>query len=303
MKIIRLLHRKINRISKRLFEFWQKLGFHIIPNHFYYPVPDTRTLKDELWQKNTELVGININEKFQIDLLSQFSIRFKKEYDEFPVERTPIPYQYYLKNPSFNPVDGKIYYSMIRNFKPKKIVEVGAGFSTFLAAQAILKNKEENGTECKLYAIEPFPNDTLKAGFPGLTKLISKKVQDVPLSFFLNLDADDILFIDSSHVITIGSDVTYEFLEIIPRLNKGVIIHFHDIFLPAEFLKEEVLKEHHFWNEQYLLQTFLTFNDCFEILWAGYYMYLNYPDEIKNILSIDKGGKKIPKSFWIRRIK
>jgi len=303
MGIRRILRRIFNKTNHKLFEFWQKLGFHIIPNHFYFPVPDTRTLGDELWEKNSKLIGIEINEQYQINLLFQFFSKFKKEYDEFPVEKTSIPYQYYLKNTSFNPVDGKIYYSMIRNFKPKKIIEIGAGSSTFLAAQALLKNKEEDGDDFELYAIEPYPNRVLRAGIPGLTKLIPKRVQEVPLSFFHKLNTNDILFIDSSHILTIGSDVAYEFLEILPQLNKGVIIHFHDIFLPAEILKELVFKDHFFFNEQYILQAFLTFNNHFEILWTGYYMHLKHHDELRKALSVEKGGKKIPKSFWIRKIK
>lgn len=304
-RIVRGVLRRIGKIIyKKSFPLWEKLGFYIIPNHFYYPIPDTRTLKDDLWEKHSELIGIDMNEEGQINLLSLFSSKFKEEYESFPRNKTSIPYQYYIDNGSFESVDGEIYYCMIRYFKPKKIFEIGAGYSTYLSAQAILKNKEgDNGYECELIAIEPYPNDVLKAGFPGFSKLISKKVQDIPLSEFKKLRENDILFIDSSHVLKIGSDVQYEYLEILPRLNKGVIVHFHDIFLPAEYPKKWVLEEYRFWNEQYLLQAFLTFNDSFQVLWAGSYMHLRYPDKLEDAFSSYKRDERWPGSFWVRKIK
>ena len=192
---------------------------------------------------------------------------------------------------------------MIRHFKPKRIFEIGSGNSTYLSAQAVLKDKEDNGHKCELIAVEPYPNDVLKAGFPGLSELISTKIQDIPLSEFNKLKENDILFIDSSHVLKIGSDVQYEYLEILPRLNKGVIVHLHDIFLPAEYPREWVLKDYRFWTEQYLLQAFLAFNDNFEVLWAGSYIHLKHPDKLEAAFSSYKRDERLPGSFWIRKIK
>lgn len=139
---------------------------------------------------------------------------------------------------------------------------------TYLPKQ-FFKNKEEDGNECELVAFEPYPNKVLKAGFPGLFKLIPSRIQDIALSKFTELKKNDFLFIDSTHTLKTGSDVQYEYLEILPRLNEGVIVHIHDIFLPAEYPKAWVLKDHRFWTEQYLLQAFLSFNSMFEILWGG----------------------------------
>lgn len=294
-----------NMIFKKSFTLWERLGFHITRNHFYEPIPDTRTLKDELWTKHSELVGIDINEKGQIELLSIFMSKFKNEYHNLPLDWSPSlkPYEYYINNGSFESADGEILYCMIRHFKPKKIFEIGAGYSTYLSAQAVLKNEEDDNYKCELVAIEPNPNDILRVGFPGLTKLIPTKVQDIPLSEFKKLTENDVLFIDSSHVLKIGSDVRYEYLEILPRLNKGVLIHLHDIFLPAEYPKEWVLKEFRFWNEQYLLQAFLTFNDSFRVLWCGSYMHLKHPDRLEAAFKSYRREERWPGSFWIRKIK
>jgi predicted O-methyltransferase YrrM len=282
----------------KYFELWEENGFHITPNSFSQPIPDTRELKDDLWGKHSEIVGIDLNESGQLELLSQFSIEFKTEYEQLPREKTDIPHQYYLRNASFISVDGEILYCMIRHFKPRRVFEIGSGNSTYLAAQAARKN-EAAGFPCELIAFEPYPNEVLKAGFAGLSRLAPMKIENVPLSEFDRLQENDILFIDSSHSLKIGSDVQYEFLEIIPRLNRGVVVHVHDIFLPAEYPKDWVVREHTFYNEQYLLQAFLAFNRCFEVLWAGSFMHLKHPDKLQAAFDSYQGGW--PGSFWMRR--
>lgn len=304
--ITSLLSRVIYRVTSnmKLFSLCQKLGFHITPNHFYSPVPDTTKLKANLWTRRSNLAGIDINEKKQLELLSLFVSKFRTEYEHFPKIKTAIPYEYYLGSGNFESVDAEILYCMIRNFKPRRIYEIGSGYTTYLSAQAVLQNAEEdNSYQCELVAIEPYPNETLRAGFPGLTKLVTKEVQDVPLSEFRELEEHDILFIDSSHVLKIGNDVQYEYLEILPRLNKGVIIHVHDIFLPAEYPQRWVLREQRFWTEQYLLQAFLSFNSCFEVLWAGSYIHLNYAEKLEKAFSSYSRHKTLPGSFWLRRIR
>ena len=300
-KISRVYNLFLRLFIKKFFPVWQRMGFHITLNHFCEPVPDIRTLKDELWLKHSDMVGVEMNEEGQINLLSRFSSKFKDEYESLPRFKTSLPYQYYVNNGTFESVDGEILYCMIRHFKPKKIFEIGSGNSTYLAAQAVLRNKEDDGKECELIAFEPYPNDVLRAGFPGLSKLMPTKIEDVALSKFDELKENDILFIDSSHVLKIGSDVQYEYLEMLPRLNKGVIVHVHDIFLPAEYPKEWVLRLHIFWTEQYLLQAFLAFNSAFEVLWGGSYMHLKHPDKLEAAFASHKGEERQPGSFWMRK--
>ena len=303
IKIRILFNKVVRQFIEKSFPLWQRLGFHILPNDYYQPIPDTRTLKDELWLKQSDLIGIDINEECQLNLLFEFSTKFKNEYENFPKSKTTTPHQYYVNNGLFESVDGEILYCMIRCFKPRKIFEIGSGHSTYLSAQAALKNLEENGNECEFIAFEPYPNDVLKAGFPGLSELIPIKIEDVPLSKFDELRENGILFIDSSHVLRIGSDIQYEYLEILPRLKKGVIVHSHDIFLPAEYPKEWVMVEHRFWNEQYLLQAFLAFNSAFEVLWAGSYMHLKHPDKLESAFPSYKREERWPGSFWMKKIK
>lgn len=290
------------KFNSLVFNLFQKIGFHFTPVHFGSPIPDTRTLKDSLWTEQSEIIGLDLNEANQLKLLSTFSFKFMNEYQSFPQMRTDVAHQYYVNNGTFEAVDGEILYSMIRHFKPKKVLEIGSGNSTYLSAQAILKNTADCGNECELTSVEPYPNDVLRKGFPGLSQLIIKKVEDIPLSQFTNLEENDILFIDSSHTLKIGNDVQYELLDVVPRLKKGVIVHFHDILLPVEYPKEWVLNKHLFWNEQYFLQAFLAFNNTFEILWASHYMYLKHLQLLEDAFpSCKTHGWSGPGSFWIRR--
>ena len=236
------------------------------------------------------------------DCWRQFSSGYRSEYEDFPKERTPVPYRYYVNNSGFASVDGELLYCMIRHHRPRRIIEIGSGNSTYVAAQAILKNAEDrNGYECELTAIEPYPNPVLKKGFPGLTRLVQKRIQDVPFSEFEKLEENDILFIDSSHVLKIGSDVQYEYLEILPRLRKGVLVHSHDIFLPSEYPKEWVIKNRIFWTEQYLLQAFMAFNDSFEVVLAASYVHARHPEWLESAFSSYSRDNRWPGSFWMRR--
>lgn len=286
-------------LNKRFFLLWEKKGFHIIPIHFYEPIPDTRTLKDELWESESDLAGLDMNTNEQLKLLHHVFHKFKEEFN-FPKKRTQIPHEYYLDNGFFPSVDAEVLHGMIRHFKPKKIIEIGSGFSTYLSANACLLNIKKNEVKTELNVIDPFPNDILKKGFPGLSSLTQKPLEKTPLEFFLQLEENDILFIDSSHVVRIGGDVNYAFLEVLPRLKKGVIVHFHDIFLPLEYPKRFALEVNRFWSEQYLLQAFLSFNYAYEILWASHYMHHKYPKECKSVFPSYREDVG-PASFWIRR--
>jgi hypothetical protein len=187
-----------------------------------------------------------------------------------------------------------VLYCMVRHFQPNLVLEVGSGFSSRVSAQAALRNGHT-----KLVCIEPYPDEVLRRGFPGLTSLIPKKVQDVELSYFEELGPGDILFIDSSHVARIGGDVNYLYLEVIPRLKPGVIVHVHDIFFPLEYRRDWVINELRFWTEQYLLQAFLAFNPEYEVLFCNTYLDHKHRGELQATFPNSPwwGGG----SFWMRR--
>ncbi len=285
----------------RIFSLCQRLGFNLVTLDYLSPVPKLSDLKENTWKNQTELFGINMRDDKQVNLLNQFILNYKEEYDAFPQEKQSVPHKFYNDNGTFRFVDACISYSMIRHFKPERIFEVGSGFSTLLSAQALLRNKEETGYLSELTAFEPYPKTILKTGFPGLSKLEVTKAEDIDLKLFQQLENKDILFIDSSHVLKIGGDVKYLYLEVLPRLKSGVIVHCHDIFLPADYPEDWVVKNHWFWTEQYLLQAFLAFNDSFEVLWAGNYMRLKHPELLKKAFTTFNPLEVMVGSFWMRR--
>ena len=294
---------RLYEFIRATFHIWERLGVHLTMNHYYEPVPDTRRLPASLWHGPSEVPGIALRESAQLELVRTLAAAYKAEYDAFPTEPTRTPYQFYVKNAGFPPVDAEMLYGIIRHVKPSRVVEIGSGNSTYLSAQALIKNSEDTGTPPgALIAIEPYPNPVLRQGFPGLTRLISQPVQAVPLSEFMALGEHDILFIDSSHMLKIGSDVQYEYLELLPRLRPGVMVHIHDIHLPYEYPKDLVLGSRRFWNEQYLLQAFLAFNDRFEVLWASCYMHHTHPQALEKAFRSYHALDRWPSSLWLRRV-
>jgi hypothetical protein len=285
----------------RYFELWQSHGYHIKPVHFYSSFPDTRELSKELFIKRSQMVGIHLNQNLQIELVVEFSEKYKSEYENLEVRNANGRPHFYFGNSSIESVDAEILYCMIRKFKPRMMVEIGSGFSTILATMALDANSKA-GDQCEFTAIEPFPPSYLHRELDFPVNVLVQNVQSIDLSYFERLGPGDILFIDSSHVCKIGSDTQYEFLEILPRLNPGVVIHIHDIFLPQEYPEKWVKKMHRFWNEQYILQAFMTCNNDFEVLWAGSWMHLNHPKELAIRFSSYNPEANHPASFWIRRI-
>jgi hypothetical protein len=276
------------------FRLWEQQGIHITPVHFYYPIPETCTLPEGIWNRPNELSGIDMNDSVQLELLRNSFPRFRGEYAHFAVEEPAEGGRFYFDNGRFSGTDALVAYCMVRHFRPQTIIEIGSGYSSLISGEAAAKN----GTAA-LVCVEPFPLDFLEKGFPGLRSLVKTKVEDLGLEFFDQLQSGDVLFIDSSHVCKIGGDVNYLFLEILPRLRPGVIVHIHDIYFPFEYPREWVVDECRFWTEQYLLQAFLAFNSDFEVLFANSYMAFRYLAELKATFPTSPwwGGG----SFWIRR--
>jgi hypothetical protein len=277
-----------------VFRRWERHGFHVTPVHFYQPIPDTRSLSETLWERPSQLPGIAMNESIQLELLRKHFPKFRDEYERLPTTSVAKEHRFYVNNTLFGGVDALVAYCMVRHFLPELIIEVGSGFSSLVLAEAAEK-KRGSGLIC----IEPFPRKFLREGFPGLRSLIEKKVEDIDLEFFSQLKSGDILFIDSSHTVKMGGDVNYLFLEVLPRLQPGVLVHVHDIFLPFEYRRDWVLDECRFWTEQYLLQAFLVFNSEFEVLMANSYLKHYHEEDLKAVfptLGRWEGG-----SFWMRR--
>lgn len=288
-------------LSDKVFRFFQSHGVHIIKNYYYSPIPDISEFGKKLWNEESKLVGLELNIDRQLAFLEEVIPLYKNE-TIFPVDQTGCPYEYYLNCHQFGYQPAKILHSMVRHLKPGNIIEIGSGSSTYVTARACEMNRTE-GREVNFCAVEPYPSPVLRKGFPGLSQLIQSKAEKMEGGFFEQLQADDILFIDSSHICRTDSDVTYLFLEVLPRLNKGVYVHFHDIFLPNQYPKQWMEDNKLFFNEQYLLQAFLCFNSAFEVTFSNYLMNSRYPKKMCEVFPVPDGFDEFhyPSSFWIKK--
>lgn len=281
-------------------------GFLPLPVHFYSPVPDINELKKRrIWDKKNSMSGIVFNAQKQLKLLKKLGQKYGKEC-EWPLDPTGNTADFYLDNNGFSYGCAAGLYSMIRQFKPKNIVEIGSGHSSKVISQAIQANLKDGQKTCYTL-IDPYPGDYVRKKAIKYHKLIKQKVELVKAQWFNQLGANDILFIDSSHIAKIGNDVNFLYLDVLPRLKPGVIIHIHDISLPYEYSQVYSTKEENrqFWTEQYLLQAFLINNKDYEILLALNFIMTDHFKDFQKVFPHYQPAihQAISGSFWIQRKK
>jgi hypothetical protein len=273
-----------------------KIGVFPIRDHYYEPLFNPKYLRYSL-RKERCLPALDLNVEGQLSLLDKFD--YNAELLKIPKEKTTNG-QYYYRNGTFGFADAEYYYNIIRLYKPKKIIEIGAGNSTLIAIKATEQNKHENPDySCEHICIEPYENKWLE----GLgIKILRSRVEEIDKNIFDDLDANDILFIDSSHIIKPQGDVLFEILEILPMLKKGVLVHIHDIFTPRDISDDRFYDWVLFWNEQYILEAFLSFNNEYKIIGALNYLKENYFDELSERCPNTRTElNSNPSSFWIMR--
>ena len=270
--------------------------------HFYNPVCDRNELREReatLWPGHPRCDEIDFNDKGQLDLLQTAFLRYVSEYD-YPekIEDSENLTQFYTRNSQFSWLDSRALFVLLRYWQPRRLIEVGSGYSSLLVAD-VNRRFFNNGMD--VTCIEPFPRPFLKQGLSGVKRVTVSKVKDVPLAAFESLEAGDVLFIDSSHVAKTGSDVNHLFFNVLPRLNAGVRIHFHDIFLPFEYPKAWTLGENRSWNEQYLLRALLTYSNGYRVLFSCCYAEHRFHAQVATALAHPKGYALSGSSFWIEK--
>jgi len=278
---------------KDLYTFWQIHGASIYPNDYISPLPDLTHLDESDWPRAFDAAGLDYGADGQARLLADVFPRYIQEC-RYPSEPTGNDAEFH-KNPMFGSVDAEVLYCLVRHHRPRRIIEVGSGFSTRMIASACNQNAKELGWRTLVTAIDPVPRASLSA-LAGVVEHDRRPVEDVPKEYFDSLNHDDILFIDSSHIVRPGGDVVYLYLEILPRLKPGVMIHVHDIFLPLDYPRDIIFDNHWFLTEQYLLHAFLLYNNAFKIVWASKYM-MRTQESLMNACFGTTGGS----SLWLRR--
>jgi predicted O-methyltransferase YrrM len=274
-------------------EYHLRHGFLPVPVHYYQPIFDSQTVLDPVWSRRHDLPGIEFN--------TQAQLRFVDELGRYGTEcRWPewATDGYCAQNASFGYSSGALLHAMIRHLAPRRVIEIGAGSSTLLIKAALACNGEG-----LLTTIDPNPREHV-SDLPERCEVVVERVECTPLSRFKELDRNDLLFIDSSHVVKTGADVNFVYLDVLPRLRPGVVVHIHDIYLPYEYPKTYSARkagQRMFWTEQYLLQAFLTHNGSCEVLLAGYWLQRERPEVFGAAFpSWNPEAHRLTSSFYIR---
>jgi predicted O-methyltransferase YrrM len=305
LKFIRLLKRNLIKKSKQIFEY---CGLNIARKFDYYsPLPIESKIKENInrWNKPSSMAGIKYDIEDYKDSLQKLMSKYWNEFNAFPNynENTKIGF-----GPGYTELDALILYMKLREIKPKKYLEIGSGLSTYYCSLAAKKNKKEDAP-LKIKCIEPYPFEKLYS-IPDI-EIIKDEVQNINKEHFTALEKGDVLFIDSSHVLKIDGDVAYIYLEILPILKPGVIIHIHDIPFPynTPYPAEQWVLDQTwpmYWNEAMVLQAFLAFNTGFEIMMSA--PLIRYHDEqfLKSTIPIYKTVKEEQNTFssiWLKKLR
>ncbi len=268
-----------------------RIGLQIVVKNFYSPIPDLHSLDAGVWGRRSKLAGIELDLERQLEYLSELT-PYLREFD--PSDSVAGPQEYYSTNPSYGRGDADLMHAMARHHRPRRIVELGSGFTTLVLAAVM---REHGSGELDVY--DPYPGIAAPET-PGVASFQPIAAQDVPLSVFEELGAGDFLIVDTTHTVKIGGDVNRIVLDVLPRLAPGVIVHFHDIFLPYEYPREWAERYGLYWTEQYLLQAFLTLNPAYEVVCALHALFREHPEPIRDLIpALATGGT--PAAFWIRR--
>lgn len=274
---------------------------HFPVGHYYSPMYDARELEaasDRIWpDEPAETPGIDWRADAQVALARDV---FARQDRLVLAERaTGDETEYFAENDQFPALDAWVLEGLMRHLRPQRMIEVGSGFSTLVAART---NREQLGDATRITCIEPNPRGFLTSGeIVGVENVRVELVQDTPLELFTELSSGDILFIDTSHTVKTGNDVVWLFQEVLPRLAEGVVVHIHDVFVPGEYPKSWVM-DGWGWNETYLVRAFLAFNSAFEVLWSNQYMLKSHAEEVFGAFPdrdayLSRGGA----SLWLRR--
>ena len=267
VKVLRTIYR---RLHAGLFAGLRRLGWNVARTaDFYSPLPVLSEIAEsrEQWDRPSELVGVDYDLGAMKSLLAALVDTHGDEFADLPPHGEIRALGY---GPGFPVIDALTTWLMVRDLRPARYVEIGSGLSTYYAWLAASANGRE-GSPCQMTCVDPFPTGRLDALEAPAVRAVVSKVEASDLALFEALDAGDVLFIDSTHVLKLGGDVAFLFLEVLPRLRPGVVVHIHDIHFPYNTphpAEQYVFRSK--WplyrTEAMLLQAFLSFNTEFEVL-------------------------------------
>lgn len=281
-------------MKQPIFAAFEAYGLHVTQDHAYTPQPTVASLSLDLWEGQRYA-----NQGWALDMEQQRALF--GDIAPFTQELTDVPRQstadFYWDNHLFPNFDACVYYGLCRHVRPATILDIGGDFSTPLAGRAAYLN----GTT-QVRCIQPYPTSTLRAVREPWLYVLEQAVQDVPLAMYSSLQANDIVFINTSHVSKIGSDLHHILFQILPILPSGVFVHFNSIFLPHEYPHEWVVERNWFWNEQYLLLAFLMYNPAFRVVLTNHhFLYTSYSVAEQALQALALGPLH-GASLWLQKV-
>lgn len=273
-----------------------RLGYDTVRSGFYSPLPDLAALGPDTWTRASPLEGIDWDSGAQLAWVEENLTGPLAEWD--PAFDTGSSYgRYDVRNGAYDEIDSELAWAMVRFLRPRRLVELGSGASSLVLAHAARANAAD-GSPCEYRVFDPFPRPWVEEGMPGMTACEPVRAQDVPLGVFEALEAGDVLFVDTTHTVKTGSEVNRIVLDVLPRLAPGVAVHFHDIFLPWEYHRHWIEGDFK-WNEQYLLQAFLSMNSGYEVLCSSQALVREQNEGIRSLVSTIRPASA-PSALWIR---
>lgn len=273
------------------------MGYDVVRRHFYSPIPDLESLPPEVWERESDLAGVRLDAEAGLGLLRGDLAPFLAEFAP-SAQPAGDPDEFYLDNALYERIDAEVLYAMVRHLAPRRVVELGSGFSSLVIAAARERGGNAGPSGHRIF--DPYPRPELRPRLERAAELRPVPVADVPLAELEALGSGDVLFVDTTHTVKVGSDVNRIVLDFLPRLRPGVVVHFHDIFLPWEYPREFMEERRFFWAEQYLLQAFLAFNDKFEVLLALHALQRRFPEELAELVPSARPQAR-PSAMWLRR--
>ncbi len=276
-------------------------GWDVTRTHFYSPTPDLRELPETLWTQDKRIDNLGWDADAMLAWATEHTKAFGAELTWPAQAPAGEPTAYYHENFAYRPGDAEPCYLMMRSLRPKRVIELGSGMSSKLIASALERNRAE-GHAVRYDIFDLYPEDHIgKKHVKGVDELHKTAVQALPLETFDALEAGDVLFIDTSHVLRVGSDVEYEYSQILPRLKPGVIVHIHDIFLPLEYPKAWIFENNWCWNEQYLVQAILANGGSYEPLYAAAFMWRENGADLAKLWPHFDPKTCLPAGLWLRK--
>jgi predicted O-methyltransferase YrrM len=266
-------------------------SYHLVRRSYQDPIPEPQ--EDAFWDRERPLPALDLDTEVMIELA-------ERELAEGIREFSP-PQGFDFANAYYASVDAEVAHALLRARRPRTVIELGSGYSTLVIAAACRANARDGApVEYSVLDPHPRPGDPGLDGLEGVSELRRVRTQDVDPRTVDSLDRGDVLFVDTTHTVKVGSDVNTIVLELLPRLRPGVLVHFHDVFLPSEYPRPLVEQLGLYWAEQYLLEAFLSFNDAFRVVFAAHAVSRRHQDRLRALVpSYD--GSNMPSSFWIER--